>query len=72
MPDPRYEWIDITTVADPEPVYMRGRCLHIHRAPVHLLTGGHVADICETCHTTIYVEPGEDPVESFPATPLDS
>ena len=47
--DPHWEWVDVTTITDREPVYVKGRCRHLDVVPVHTLVGETVAQLCLTC-----------------------
>lgn len=48
--DPRWEWVEVTTISDPAPRYIRGACNHLEVAPVTSMVDGEVlAGLCLTC-----------------------
>lgn len=47
--DDRSEWVDIRTISDTGPVWIKGRCNHRTPAPVDLRTGELVAWWCPDC-----------------------
>lgn len=55
--DPRWDWIEITTIGTSVPVRIRGQCNHIELVPVkNIVTGELVAWLCGTCDEQL---PGE-------------
>lgn len=51
--DPRWQWINITTLSDATPQYVRGLCNHLETVPVESVTGETVAHLCLTCDTQL-------------------
>jgi hypothetical protein len=61
--DPHWEWCEVTTVTDREPVYVKTRCKHREKADVTLvLTGDLVARLCLTCDVKFYLPWVTDPL----------
>lgn len=51
--DPRWEWIDVTTVAGP-PEYVKGACHHLTPAEVRsTVTGELLAYLCPDCNAQL-------------------
>jgi len=51
--DPRWDWIEVTTVGDRERRYVKGLCRHLETVPVASVTGEIVARLCVTCDSQI-------------------
>lgn len=48
--DPRWEWVDISTVAEgPGIIFIKGRCNHLEIEPITSVDGELVAHLCRTC-----------------------
>jgi hypothetical protein len=47
--DPRWEWIEIATRGERDPVYIKGPCRHLEIVPVESVSGEVVARLCRTC-----------------------
>lgn len=47
--DPRWEWIEVQTFGDQNPMHIRARCKHLETVPVDTVAGEHVAQLCLTC-----------------------
>ncbi len=47
--DPRWDWVDVRTISDSGPVYVKGACRHLEVIPVESVTGETVAQFCLTC-----------------------
>lgn len=46
--DPRWDWIDVRSIGDPGPVWIKARCKHAEVVPVE--SGGvEVARLCLVC-----------------------
>lgn len=54
--DERWEWVEITTLTDLGPRYVRGRCNHLELIPVESVTRDVVARLCPTCDTQLPAE----------------
>jgi hypothetical protein len=53
--DPRFEWVEVTTVGGPEE-WIRGRCHHLTPVPVRAHpTGELVARLCPDCDAQLPV-----------------
>lgn len=48
-PDDRFEWVEITSLSDPERKYIVQRCKHVDAVPVESVTGDIVAHLCLIC-----------------------
>lgn len=62
--DPRWEWINVGTVEDPDQ-WVRGRCNHLNTVPVQqakTLGGAVVAHLCTDCDTQLPPEWQSDEV----------
>lgn len=46
--DPRYEWVEVGSLCDEHPTYIRGACRHLEVTPVEA-DGVEVARLCLTC-----------------------
>lgn len=53
MYDANYEWVDISSLGDPGPVYTRGMCLHKHTVPVDGIYGDIYAELCMVCDRVV-------------------
>lgn len=50
--DPRWEWVEVTRLGDPQRRYVKGYCNHLEVVPVE--SGGDlVAILCLTCDTQL-------------------
>lgn len=63
--DPRWEWVNVQTMSDPDPVWIKGQCRHTAPEPVEVadpLTGDRllVAKICPDCDRQIWNWADED------------
>lgn len=48
--DPRWEWLDVTTIDGKGPAWIRGRCRHTEVVDVSsCVTGEILARLCTTC-----------------------
>ena len=63
--DPRWEWVEIRTLGDPAPMFVKGQCNHLDVVPVRagdILTNGLgeqgalVGHLCLTCDTQLPAE----------------
>ncbi len=54
--DPRWDWVEVTRIGDPGPVYIRGKCRHTEVVPVEDNGGEVVAHLCRTCDRHFYAE----------------
>lgn len=54
--DPRWEWVDVATLSDPGPVYVKAKCRHLEVAPVATFDGDVVAHLCLTCDAQLSAE----------------
>ena len=52
--DPHWEWVEVTVLSDPGPVYIKARCLHTEVVPIFSVTDEVVAQLCLTCDTQFY------------------
>lgn len=53
--DPRWEWCEITTLADPNPAFIKTRCNHLEVVVVES-AGETVAHLCLTCDEQLPAE----------------
>lgn len=49
--DPRWDWVQLNTCGDPNPIYVKAGCRHLEVIPVENVAGEVVAQLCLTCDT---------------------
>jgi len=55
--DPRWEWVEIRSLGDPAPAYVKGRCAHLDVVPVDSVVDGEtIAHLCLTCDEQLPAE----------------
>lgn len=51
--DPHWTWVNVQTIGERFPVYIKAECRHLETEPVTLLlTGETVAELCITCDSS--------------------